>query len=249
MNKHSLLITSAFFLTTPLAEAALLVGWDVDGVKTSSLTTPDYALANTVKDPNVEVSHLTLSSEVIADNPTNPQSRYGFRIGEGTDSLAAAITANHFIEFDITASSGYVLNLDSLNMNGQSSETGADNVAIYYSLDGFSTAGSPITPTTGSTASGFSGKAGGFDTDSDGFGGPIVLTGGAFQNINTANFRIYAWGSTNQRGITSIRNLSSNGGNDLRINGTVSAIPEISTTLPLGGLLGLTIIGFRRRKS
>jgi hypothetical protein len=244
MNKHSLLITSAFFLTTRLAEAALLVGWDVDGVKTSSLTTPDYALANTVKDPNVEVSHLTLSSEVIADNPTNPQSRYGFRIGEGTDSLAAAITANHFIEFDIKASSGYVLNLDSLDMNGQSSGTGADNVAIYYSLDGFSTDGSQI-----AMASGVNSKTGGFDTDSDGFGGPIVLTGGAFQNINTANFRIYAWNSTSEQGITSIRNLSSNGGNDLRINGTVSAIPEISTTLPLGGLLGLTIIGFRRRKS
>lgn len=242
MNRNTLIITSAFLLAAPLAEAILLVGWDVDGITTSGLS-----LADSTSVSNVEESTLSLGSGVIADTAGD---RYGFKISSGTTTLAAAITANHYIEFDVTASSGYLLNLSSVELVGQASRNGANDVAIFASLDGFSTSsnlGSATNVAIPDPDPNGSKVTGGFDTDSDGFGGPIDLTGSTYQGVTgTVTFRIYGWNTTSDAGITYIRDLS---GNDLEINGTVSAIPEVSTGLPLASLLGLTIIGFRRRKA
>mgnify|MGYP005995976383 CR=1 FL=1 len=60
-------------------------------------------------------------------------------------------------------------------------------------------------------------------------------------------FRIYGWGTEGATGVTSLRSLT---GDDLVINGAVtsiSAIPEVSTVLPLAIIFSLSLVGSRRR--
>ena len=248
MNRKPLLFTFAFIFAAPLADADVLAGWnvgdsdgtdriDVDG----SLSSEDnYAFESTTTASNIAGATLSLGPGV---NPSTTAGQYGFKIGSGNESLtlANAITNEHFIQFNISAVDNFHLNLSSLEMTGESSGNGANAVAILTSIDGF-VDGKQIASVT-DISDGID-DTGGFDTDSSGFGAPIDLTGSSYQGINTISFRIYGWDTGGGAGITYLRGLN---GDNLIINGAV--VPETSTVLPLAGLLGLTIIGSRRRKA
>ncbi|MFT6861618.1 MAG: hypothetical protein ACJAVK_000170 [Akkermansiaceae bacterium] len=239
MNRKPLLFTFAFIFATPLADADVLAGWNVDTVNVARDLSPEnnHAFESTTTSSNIAGATLSLSSTLT---PSDANDSYGFKINvaDQQTSLAGAISAKHFIEFNISASPGYQLDLTSLEMNGQSTATGADNIAILTSTNDF------VNYSAIASVSGISGNTGGFDTDSSGFGDPIDLTGSSYQGINTITFRIYGWNTNGTTGATSLRNLT---GDNLIINGAV--VPETSTVLPLAGLLGLTIIGSRRRKA
>ena len=227
----------AIIAITNIASAAVLAGWDVNGIELDGSTAPNsapYTLGATLG-TNIASADLTLSSTV---NPTTTADQYGVKIF-GIDeqvTLAGAITVDHYIQFTIAASTNFILNLTSIEMNGQSSSTGANSAAFMSSVAGF-TDGNELGLVTG-----VAGNIGGFDTDASGFGAPIDLSGAAYQGISSVTFRFYGWDTTSGSGITYIRSLT---GDDLVINGTVAAVPEPSAAL--FGAIGALAFLLRRR--
>lgn len=216
LRRVSLLFAGMLLFAPCVARADILAGWDVDGVDVADGTGIDessapYTFTAGTQHANVAEAKLTLGSGV---NPSTTAGQYGFKVSDAKDSLADAITANHYIEFTLEAEAGYVLNLSSLEMNGQSSGNGADDVALLSSIDGFS-GGSEI-----AAVSGISGDTGGFDTDASGFGAAIDLSADGFQGLTLVTFRIYGWNTGGGAGITYLRNLA---GDDLVINGSLAA--------------------------
>jgi len=240
MKKKALSLSLTFLFTGPPAIAQILLGWDVNGIDVEEQLSPgtDYALGSKTTAANVESSNLTLGSGV---NPSTTSGQYGFKVSGGheTSSLTEAVNADHFFQFGITATPGYLLNLTSLDLFGQSSGDGADSVALLASTDDFATSA-----TLGSLT-GISGETGGFDTDGSGFGA-VDLSG--YANVETVSFRLYGWNTTSGGGITYVRNLndSSLDDNDLVINGSVTPIPELVSTFSVVAFLGSPLL-FRRR--
>jgi len=95
-------------------------------------------------------------------------------------------------------------------MKGEATGSGCTNVVLMTSIDGF-TAGNEI------AAAHPANKTGGFDTDAEGFGGPIDLSAAKYQGLTgTVAFRIYGWNSASGTGETRIRSLA---GDDLVVFG------------------------------
>lgn len=201
------------------AQAGTIAGWDVagvdvaDGVGIESNAPPYTFLATTGETAQVSAA-LTLGDGV---NPSTSAGQYGFKvaIADATNSLAGAISGHHYIEFTLTIASGYRVNLDNIEMEGQASASGCSNVVLMSSIDGF-TAGQEI-------ASAYPvNSTGGFDTDSSGFGAPIDLSSARYQGLTgSVSFRLYGWNSASGSGATYLRNLN---GDDLVVSGTVEPV-------------------------
>lgn len=210
-------------------EAAVVAGWDVNGVELdvgSGLDAPGapYAFSATTGEPASVIATLTLGDGV---NPSTSADQYGFKISSSdqTNSLAGAIESQHYLEFSLSVSSGYELNLSTIEMNGQATGSGCSNLVLMSSMDGF-TVGNEIASASPVNVTG------GFDTDISGFGSPIDLSDIQYQNLTgSISFRLYGWNSTSGSGSTYLRNLV---GNDLLINGSIVELPSSeSPTLSL----------------
>ena len=210
-----------------LANADAIVGWEITGVDVNdgigaSSSAPYTFSATTVLNANVS-GELTLGAGV---NPTTTATQYGFKISSANaqTTLAGAISNNHYLQFSVTVASGFLLNLSSIDLVGDASSTGSDNVAFFTSIDGF-TAGDEI-----ASAASVAGITGGLDSDGSGFGA-LDLSAGAYQGLSgTVDFRIYGYNSSTSSGAgtTKIRNLSND---DLVVNGTLVAVPEPSSAV------------------
>ena len=220
---------------------AELASWDVadveldgdpSGIDDSPANSP-YTFSGTLGS-NIAGGALTLSATV---NRSTSVGQYGFKVSGGSEesTLGGAITAGHYLQFTVTAANGFLMNLSNIEMNGQSSGTGADDVAVLSSIGGF------VDTEVLDSVSSIADVTGGFDTDASGFGGPIDLSGSGFQEISSVTFRIYGFNTSGGAGITYLRNLS---GNDLVINGRTVAIPEPSTLL----LVSMASLGFMFRR-
>ncbi len=216
------------------AHAAVVAGWDVAGVDVkdgSGIETnvAPFTFYATTSETGRVTARLELGSGV---NPSTATNMYGFKIsgGEGTNSLAGAIAKNHYMEFSITVDEGYELNLGSIEMNGEATGDGCTNVVLMASIDGF-VAGNEI------VAAHPANETGGFDTDANGFGGPIDLTASKYQGLTgTVAFRIYGWNSASGIGETRIRSLV---GDDLVVFGELVLLagggtPTLSLVLATG---------------
>ena len=138
-----------------------------------------------------------------------------------------AISNNDYIQFEVSASSGYQVSLSTLDANFRRSSTGPKSFIWKYSTDGttFTDIGTvvfyDVNPTNGTAQA------------------QINLSGiPALQNVvsgTTITFRLYGWDSTsiNGSGSFAIGRLS---GNDLSIGGVVvSALPCPSPTVTWNG--------------
>lgn len=208
-------LVAIVFITHGTTQAALLLGWDIAGIEvdegigleTNEVPYTFFSTTNTAVELD---AYLTLSENV---NPSTGVDQYGFKIPRTdlTNSLAGAVDSGHYLEITLVIEDGHFLNLDSLEMKGQSSATGCSNLVIMSSIDGF-VVGNELGAVNSANIG-----AGGFDTDASGFGAPIDLSDAKFQNLTgEVSFRLYGWNSSSGAGVSYIRNLS---GNDLEIYG------------------------------
>lgn len=223
------------------APGSVVAGWDVAGVNVASGTginedeAPYTFHAGTIGE-HISVAHLRLG---IGVEPSTAASQYGFKINDSQGTLTDAIAANHYLQVTITVQEGYLLNLDRIEMRGNCTGTGCDDVAWMSSIAGF-TAGNEIIALSGRQGAGTAG----LDTSASGFGGPIDLSMGEYQNLSgEVIFRLYGWNSSSSAGVTRIRDLS---GDDLVFHGDVAAIPEPSSAVLMGMMAVIWLLRKRR---
>jgi hypothetical protein len=152
--------------------------------------------------------------------------------GFNSTSLAAAIASNQYLGITITPQADYAISLSSIFFTtGVSSATTSFHGELLSSATGFAPGNSLHTYSFSTTTP---------PSQS------ITLSGiSALQNIvGPIEFRIYGWRDTAGTTTFRIRNLS---GNDLVINGSITAVPEPATyAVLLGALVLLVAVGRRR---
>ncbi len=221
---------SVFALLSLPGYADVLTAWDLAGVDAADLPAgAPYEFAATTRHVSGSVDGALMLGGGV--NPSTTAGQYGFKVSSADEqiTLAGAIAENHYIQFTLIADEGFCFNLSSLEMKGESSSTGSDNVALMSDVDGF-VSGNEI-----ATLGERQGVTGGWDTDASGWGSPIDLSDSQYQKRTAITFRIYGWNTTSGSGVTALRNLS---GDDLIISGTLEAIPEpaVITFISIAGL-------------
>lgn len=230
MNK--LVCVASALMVVGSVNGEMVSGWEITGVDVDGgdgivSNIPPYQFLATTNETGHVSSRLSLGAGVL---PSTSKDQYGFKIpGDQTATvLEDAIDRNHYLECALEIEAGFALNLDRVEMVGESTGTGCSNIVFMTSIDGF-LVGQQIASVTNAA-----GIAGGFDTDKSGFGGPIDLSASRYQNLTgTVLFRLYGWSSTSGTGTTRLRSLS---GNDFSIYGSVEALEakgpmlEVSTT-------------------
>jgi hypothetical protein len=231
MDMTKLNVVLGCFFVAMGAQAALVAGWDINGIDVNDGAGLDasgapYVFSATTSETERVSAELTLGDGV---NPSTSSNQYGFKIStaDATNSLAGAIASEHYLEFALTVSGGYALNIDSIEMNGGGSSTACSNVVLLSSIGGFTSEQDDFSAYPANQTGGFDAAAG----NTNGFDGPLVITSAPYSNLTgTISFRLYGWNSTSGSGATYLRNLS---GDDLVVNGTVvqlstSAGPKLS---------------------
>jgi len=246
-NKPMRLLTTLTFAlvgtAAPLSAQALAT-WEMDNHGVPDTGNPGYAFSTADRAFGVDSAILTLpGTETSFTSPTAPVTEavfpdtYGFSALR-TDNFQDAIDNGHYFEFTLGAAPGYSLNLTSIDVNFVNGANGGSfpdrftGGAILTSLDGFT---APVATDDAADVGLFTSQ--------------VSLSGPQFNAVNFITFRIAVFGETT---VTTgdggrVRMRSGVDGPGLRVNGT--AVPEISSTLPLGMLLGLAIFGFRKRRS
>ncbi len=203
-------ITLLIFLLINHLSFSQITAWDTNGLSGSEAT-----FNATTQDPNLNISTLSRGSGINPNDVANTFSSDNFTL---SNSQALAITNDDYLQFNISAVSGYKVSLSSLDVNFRRSSTGPNNFLWRYSLDGinFIDIGSSfvynLNPTNGTT-----------QTQID------LSVIPELQNVfnTTITFRLYAWGATGSTGSFSIGKLT---GNDLEINGLVEALCASTVT-------------------
>lgn len=209
----------------PSAQAQI-VAWELSGA--NAVTSNPLAATNL--GAGMASAQLTLGSGLTASSAIDTFGGSGFN----STSLAAAIAANQYLSITFTPAAGQAVSLTAISLqSGVATAVTNFNAALLSSATGF-TAGDALYSYAFGTASASLQTA--------------TLTGEAgLQGLTTATeFRLYGWRDVAGSSTFRFRSLS---GNDVSIQGTVSAVPEPATWAGLAGLLGLAVALGRRRKT
>lgn len=221
-------------VATCSSQAAILASWDV-----STTTANQTSLAGTVT-TGVASASLTATGQETAGS-------FGYsKLVKTTNALSADAIGSYF-QFTVSADSGKVLNLDTLSVNAFNITSTAAVPAfskpfvssqIFAYPNGYSgyNAANNITPITTIGAGTI-------------YSSPITLSGNsALQGLTSITFRVYGWRGSNDNTEGGLR-IDDNGTTELSLTGTsVNAVPEISSAVPLLGLLSFSVLGHRKRR-
>lgn len=165
--------------------------------------------AAAVMDLNATASSFNLSSGTVVFYQGNPPS--GQAIGQTGWNVSDGVK---WWDFTITANAGFLLDLATLTFDDQRSGTGPVNWSV--TINGVSAASGQFTHTT-------------FSTDS------ITLPAGAFQDLPSAEIKIFGYGATSSAGTWRLDNVT--------LNGMVLPVPDSMPSLAgLGCVLGLLAV-------
>jgi hypothetical protein len=207
----NLSLLATLFCAVNFGFGQTVVAWEMNGNNGD-----EVSINATTLNANLNTSTLSRGNGI---NPTvlnNAFSSNNYTLN-GTQSDAS--TNNDYLQFQISALSGYQVSLSTLDVTLRRSNTGPNTYIWKYSTDGinFNNIGTPITYT---------------DIAGNGTSQAQInlSTIPALQNVpfgTTITFRLYAWGATNTGGTFAIGRLN---GNDLSIGGIVSAAPCTTTS-------------------
>jgi hypothetical protein len=202
--------------------AAVVLAWDFNGNTGSEATV--NATTNNLSPTLVAVSR---GSGLNGNNYSNSFNSNDFEVG---GIILGAATNGDFLQFNFTVPTNTVLSLSGIDVNFRRSGTGPNNFLWQYSVgSGFNDIGSVLSFT---------------NTATNGVAQPTInLSGiGSLQSMvsgTNVTFRLLGAGATGSTGAFSLGRLS---GNDLVLNGTVTAVPEPSSLA--SGLALLTLFAF-----
>jgi PKD repeat protein len=194
----------------------------------------EITYAATTVNADLNPSNLSRGSGLNPASLVRAYSSNNFTVG-GTK--ANAISANKYVQFTVSAVTGYRVSLTTLDVRLRRTSTGPDAYIWRYSTDGstFTDIGSDISFT--STADGVTQAQ-------------INLSGiGALQNVpagTTITLRLYAWGASATTGTFAIGRYGvGNTTNSLALGGNVEAIPgsPVITCAPMSLDLGGVVPG------
>lgn len=235
-------ITSLF---APVAlQGATLVDFDFTGNITSSNSTP-YTVTDSLD------ANLTLTEGFItADNDTSDSVRefasdndtYRFSLWNAnqlagdsstSSSLDEALTHNNYVSFTVEPKSGYTLDLDGGNLDftygGNDSNMGTD-YAIFTSATGFNSGDALFTAAPAVTSTPVAETATISGTALAGLTGPVEIRfymfDSKFNNSSESRWREFG---------------------DLKLNGSLSVVPEPSSTVAFIGLASCLLVSMKRR--
>jgi endonuclease G len=199
----------------------VLAGWDVSGNPGGLNNFGPSPMAPTTNAPSVAVVGLTRGSGVGTIN-SGAQRAWGGTTFTSTSS-AAAISANQFVTFGITANTGYRVSFTSIaRFDYRHSATGPTNGLLQYSIgSGAFIDIAPISYPTNNTSS--IGSVGSID----------LSTIPALQNVDAGTnvtFRIVNWGATSSAGTWYVFDVMNNSDPDFVIQGILA---PVSTLTPI----------------
>jgi hypothetical protein len=233
-------LASMIILASP-ARAEIISGWDFSPI-VSGGNWGDSPMTATTRSPNANDLVDGLTRGWTVGSGTSAAAAWGgnnFSITATTE--AAAIAANNFATFTVTADPGYTLSLsDIAAYNIRHSATGPSTGIWQYKVDSgsFTDIGSAISWGSVTTAAGNPESA-------------INLSGiSDLQNIaagTTVTLRCVTWGATNVGGTWYFNDPSKTTANDLVVEGTLTVVPEPGALIVLA-MGGLCLLPFIRRK-
>jgi autotransporter-associated beta strand protein len=211
-------VALAVFLFAGQVKADVLAGWDVNGKM------GDTALAASINAANLSIGNLTIGSGVTT--PGTAGNTWGGNPWNDA-SESAAITANRYATFSVTASSGYSVSFSSISkLYYKRSSTGPPNGALQYKVG----AGSFVDITTSISYSSSSSGNSLASIDLSGISALQYVSAGT-----TVTFRIVNWGGSGSTGTWYVNDGNSSG-SDLEISGTVSSAAANEPTTQASGV-------------
>lgn len=234
------LVVAAASCCVSVAQAAIIGTYDFTGANGHQVST-----AANFSAAGITVGSITRGAAYAASGMSAAFTANGISASPGlatTNSaflsnytLATAIANDGYFEFSVSADAGYEFDIDSITFGARraSGGTGANNLALRSSLDGFSTnlATQGITGTAADPTE------------------VIFNLGESVQSVTgTVVFRIYGYARTAANANYGILVLSADSNAPFTINGSVSAIPEPGSFAVLAGAAAVAVAGLRRRR-
>ena len=219
--------------------ADVILGWDFSTLPGGANNFGPSPFGASSVDVNVSSVGLARGSGVTMSG-TGAGNAWG-----GTDfqtsSSAAAVAANDFFSFSLTANAGSTMNISDIGaFNVRHSSSGANTGLFQFQVGAGAFTDIGTSFSLGTTIS----SAGNAISS-------INLNGiSALQNVTggtDVKFRLLLWGGTTSIGTAYLNDPSSSVANDFTLNGTITAVPEPTSLLSVASCMGLAS-AYRRRR-